>query len=308
MKSIALILCLLVASPAASFAGRRAHQAAPMTGCGTITQSGSYVLQNDMVLNTGNAGYGAGGNCLVIAAQHTQVDLNGHTIVAVSMFPALDGVSGGIGIDIEAKDVTVSNGTVSNFVYGVAVDNVDGATVTDLTLRAVTGLALTGVKRSTFARINYQAADLSGVGASDGPVAYVTGGGDNTFDTLTGTVFSDPGIGPFGFEIDGSNRNLISGLNIQGIPGAAGLVLFDDASNNVVTHNTFFDEGGGGIVIESGSDRNFVFDNNVSVASSPDEFAMVDMNPDCGSNLWLGNTFSNQFVPGDSADPAGCIH
>jgi parallel beta-helix repeat protein len=279
-----------------------------MTGCGTITQPGSYVLQNDLVLNTGNAGYGAGGNCLVIAAAHTRVDLNGHTIVAVSMFPALDGVSGGIGIDIEAKDVTVSNGTVSNFVYGVAADSVDGAVVKDVTVRAVVGLLLTDVSRSTFARIDYAAADLSGVGASDGPVAYVTGGGSNTFDTLTGTVFSDPGIGPFGFEIDGSNRNLISGLNIQGVPGAAALVLFDEASNNVVMHNTFFDEGGNGIVIEAGSNRNFISDNDVSIASSPGEFAMVDMNPDCGSNLWLANTFSNQFVPGDSADPAGCIH
>ena len=279
-----------------------------MTGCSTITQSGNYVLQNDLVLNTGNAGYGAGGNCLVIAAQHTSVDLNGHTIVAVPMFPALDGVSGGIGIDIEAKDVTVSNGRVSNFVYGVAADSVDRAAVQDMTVRAVVGLLLTDVSRSTFARIGYQAADLSGLGASDGPVAYVSGGGSNTFDTLTGTVFADPGIGPFGFEIDGSNRNFITGLNIQGIPGAADLLLFDNASNNVVMRNTFFDEGGGGIVIEAGSDRNFVFDNAVSVASSPDEFAMADMNPDCGSNLWLANTFSNQFVPGDSADPTGCIH
>jgi hypothetical protein len=299
---------MLVVSPLPSFAGRRAHQAAPVTGCGAITQSGNYELQNDMVLNTGNAGYGAGGNCLVIAAPHTRVDLNGHTIVAVSMFPALDGVSGGIGIDIEAKDVTVSNGAVSNFVYGVSAEGVDGATVADLTLRAVTGLALTDVKRSTFARINYQAADLSGVGAFDGPVAYVTGGGSNTFDTLSGTVFADPGSGPFGFVIDGSNRNLISGLNIQGVPGAADLLLFDDASNNAVMSNTFFDEGGSGIVIDAGSDRNFVFDNDVSVASAPDEFAMVDMNPDCGSNLWLANTFSNQFVPGDSADPMACIH
>ena len=308
MKTIPLLICLLVVSPVPSFAGHRAHQAATMTGCGTITQSGAYVLQNDMVLNTGNAGYGAGGNCLVIAAPHTRIDLNGHTIAAVSMFPALDGVSGGIGIDIEAKDVTVSNGTVSNFVYGVSADSVDRAVVQDVRVRAVVGLLLTDVSRSTFARIDYQAADLSGVGASDGPVAYVTGGGSNTFDTLTGTVFSDPGIGPYGFEIDGSNRNLITGLNIQGVPGAAALVLFDDANNNVVIGNTFFDEGGSGIVIDAGSDRNFVFNNDVSIASSPGEFAMVDLNPDCGSNLWLGNTFSNQFEPGDSADPVACIH
>lgn len=305
MKTIPLLLCLLVVSPVPSFAG---HLAAPMTGCRTITQPGSYVLQNDLVLNTGSAGYGAGGNCLVIAAPHTRVDLNGHTIAAVSMFPALDGVSGGIGIDIEAKDVTVSNGTVSNFVYGVAADSVDGATVQDVRLTAVLGLMLTDVTRSTFARIDYAAADLSGVGASDGPVAYVQGGGSNTFDTLTGTVFSDPGIGPFGFEVDGSNRNLISGLNIQGVPGAADLILFDDASSNVVMSNTFFDEGGSGIVIDAGSDHNFVLDNDVSIASSPDEFAMVDMNPDCGSDVWLNNTFSNQFVSGDSADPVTCIH
>jgi parallel beta-helix repeat protein len=304
MKTILLLLGLLLLWAFPSFA---AHPPTPITACGTITQSGSYVLQNDLLLNTGNAGYGSGGNCLTIAASRAHVNLNGHTIEAVSMFPALDGVSGGIGVDIEADNVTVSNGSVSNFVYGVSGNSVKCAVVTDVSLRVVTGLMLTNVSRSTFKRINYSAADLSGVGAFDGPVAYVVGGGSNTFNALTGSVFSDPGIGPDGFDIDGSNRNVISGLNIQGVPGANALILFGGSSYNTVMGNTFFDEGGHGIVIDAGSGHNFVSDNNVTIASSQGVFAMVDMNPNCGSNVWLANMFSNQFISGDSADPVGCI-
>jgi hypothetical protein len=36
---------------------------------------------------------------------------------------------------------------------------------------------------------------------------------------------------------------------------------------------------------------------------------MLDQNPDCGSDSWIGNIFSNETVPDQiSANPESCIH
>jgi len=73
----------------------------------TINQPGSYVL-------TGNIA-GNGGNGITIAADHVTLDLNG--------FAVASGFNNGNGVQINSglKGITVRNGLISGFTYGVLV-------------------------------------------------------------------------------------------------------------------------------------------------------------------------------------------
>ena len=67
---------------------------------------------------------------------------------------------------------------------------------------------------------------------------------------------------------------------------------------------------GNGIELDLGDQRNFILNNTVTIATTASGFyAMLDQNPNCGSDIWINNNFSNLFMPGQiSASPASCIH
>ena len=285
----------------------------PISECEAIAQPGNYVLINDLVLTATAPGYGAGGNCLVVKSSHVNIDLGGWaiTVVCPPFSPCASeyGAVGGIGIDVlnGANHVSISNGSVEGFVDGIAGE-ADHISATNLKLTAIVGIALNNVSRSTFTNLTYEGADMRYHG-SNGPILYLIGGGANTFTNLSGDVGSDLG-GPNGVEVVNSNANLISGLNLQNVScGGTGILLSKGASFNVVTNNTIFDDCGGGIEVDTGSRHNNILENNVTIASPMDIFAMFDQNPNCGSDVWTSNSFSNIFAAGQtSANPANCIH
>jgi hypothetical protein len=97
-KSIAPIslLALVAVSPAQAGLTQ-------ITACGTISQSGSYVLAQNLSA--------ASGDCLVIAATRVTIDLAGFTIT---------GTGTGTGITaINPFDITVRNGSITGFHSGV---------------------------------------------------------------------------------------------------------------------------------------------------------------------------------------------
>jgi hypothetical protein len=288
----------------------------PISDCENITEPGSYVLENDLVLTSSVQNVGQGGNCLVISSSHVKINLSGRTITVAcppfspSTCPAELGPVGGIGIDIikGADFVKISNGSVDNFVYGVAAE-ADHIYVTNLKLRAVVGLALDNVSYSAFTNVAYEGADIRYHGYN-GPILDLNGGGKNIFLNLTGSVESDVGA-PNGIEVVNSNTNLISGVNVTDTSscGSTDVLLSSGSSFNIVTNSTLFDLCGSGIGVDVGSRRNLIFGNTVSIASPINVFAMLDQNSNCGSDVWTRNTFSNIFAAGQiSANPANCIH
>jgi hypothetical protein len=285
----------------------------PISDCESITQSGNYVLTNDLVLTAIGQGYGQGGNCLVIKSSHVNIDLAAYTITIAcppfSFCPSEYGVVGGIGIDVMngSNHVSISNGSVEGFVYGIAGE-ADHISATNLRLTAVVGIALNNVSRSTFTDLTYERADMRYHG-SNGPILYLNRGGANTFTNLSGDVGSDLG-GPGGIEIVNSNANLISSLNLQNVScGGTDILLSKGSSFNIITNSTLFDVCGGGIEVAQGSRHNAISGNTVTIASPRDVFAMFDLNPNCGSDVWINNDFSNILATGQiSASPANCIH
>ena len=289
-----------------------AHPPIPLTDCETITQPGNYTLENDLVftLGTGN------GNCLVINSSHVNVDLNGQAITCI-FFPASptpcgrDNIGlGGIGIDIKADHVSIVNGNVDGFTVGI-FGEADHISVTDLRLATGIGIVLNDASHSSFTDITYTSGDEQ-YHASNGPILSVTGGGHNTFTAISGIsgggFFEVPGI-----IIENSSNNIIDGANIECTAEqetGPGILLTQDSNNNFVTNTSIFVLLGNGIELDLGSDNNVVQNNTVETATSPAPFfAMVDQNPDCGSNVWTDNTFINISLPGEiSASPASCIH
>lgn len=293
--------------------------AIPITDCETIARSGSYVLENDLVLAASTPSIGAGGNCLVVSSSHVKIDLGAHTIrvgcppIFPSACPPEFGPVGGIGIEITngADFIHISNGSVENFVFGITAegDN-DHTSVTNVELTAVVGLTLNDVRHGAFTNIDYRGADAS-IHPSNGPIITLNGGGKNIFMNVSGAVASDVGK-PDGIEILNSNTNLISAANITETSlecGGTDILVSDGSSNNAVVNSNLFYLCGSGIEVDAGSRRNLIFGNTVSIASPSDIFAMIDQNPNCGSDVWIDNSFSNMFAAGQiSANPASCIH
>jgi hypothetical protein len=273
----------------------------PLTDCRTITQRGNYVLENDLVTSQG-------GNCLVINSSHVNVDLNGQTITCVlaGMFPCPIDSLEGIGIDIEADHVSISNGTVERFAYGI-VGGADHISATNLALATHTGIVLNDVSHSAFSDIRYVGTGVIGP-ETDGPVLSVSGGGKNTFTSINSPAFTFEGV-----IITNSSNNVIEEVDIgcaaEGKAGP-GVLLTQESNNNFIANSNIFVLFGNGIEVDSDSNDNVIQNDTVETATTqPEFFALLDQNPDCGSNVWTDNTFSNIFMPGEiSASPASCIH
>jgi Periplasmic copper-binding protein (NosD) len=274
-----------------------------LTDCETISQRGNYILNNDLVLKVAPNN----NNCLIINSSHVNVDLNGRSITCVQIdgSPCKFGFLGGIGIDIEADHVSIANGGVEGFSYGI-VGGADHISATNLALATYTGIALNDASHSVFTDIEY--GGLSGGGPfTTGPVVRVSGGGYNTFTSINSPEGSLGGI-----FIANSSNNIIEGTSIldqeeTGIP--PGIQLGQESNYNLITNNNIVADFGNGIEVDLGSDYNVIQSNTVEVLDLPGMFAMLDQNPDCGNNVWADNTFSNSLAPGEiSASPASCIH
>ncbi len=298
------------AKPPIKFANTTTH----LTDCETITQRGNYILENDLVLTLVFGG-GGNGNCLVISSPQVNVDLNGKTISTACVLP--DGspacppfVQGGVGIDIEADHVSVANGNVGEvdggFVYGL-VGAGSHISASNLNITTDVGVVLDDVSHSSFTNIVYRGADLQEQ-AENGPVLSVSGGGFNILTSINSPTNTFEGI-----IITNSSFNFIAGADVfctaQEVAGP-GILLTQESDHNFILSNDIFVLFGNGIELDLGSNGNLIQNNTVETATTqPGFFALLDQNPDCDANVWIGNSFSNIFIPGEiSASPANCIH
>jgi hypothetical protein len=325
----AAVALLLIGPNAKGFAGSNARRfvgvkanrfapqpalPTPLTECGDITQAGNYVLENDLVLQVTDEGFGTQ-TCLTISASRVSINLGGNTITVACTDPyecqTEFGVPGGIGIEVAAgaNSVSITNGAVDDYVFGIVADQANSLSASNLALTADVGVTLNNVSQSTVKGITYSGADER-EHATAGPLLYVSGGSNNSFSNLSGDTGADIGIVD-AVQIDGSNSNTISQLNLENDSSCSNAVILltGGSSFNLVTGNTLFDLCGAGIEVDSGGRRNIITGNDVTTISPPDVFAMLDENSKCGTDFWFMNTFSNETDPGlVSASPASCIH
>ena len=307
---VAAVALVFVAPNAKVFAAQQ-QLPIPITQCGVITRSGNYVLENDLVLQVSEQGFGTE-SCLTVSASRVNVNLGGNTITVACTDPyqcqSEFGVPGGIGIEVAANNVSISNGSVEDYVYGIVAYQANYMSVSNLALTAVVGVTLSNVSQSTVRGVTYQGADEQYHGMN-GPLLYVSGGSNNSFSNLSGDTGTDIGIVD-AVQIVGSNSNSISQLNLENVSSCSNAVILltGGSSFNLVTGNTLFDLCGSGIEADTGGRRNIITANNVTTISPPTVFAMLDENPKCGSDFWFMNTFSNETDPGlISASPQTCI-
>ena len=297
----------------------------PVTACGEISESGNYALTGDFNLVTTRVQPGAGGNCLTISASNVTHNLAGYTIGVECTSPYPDCFSdggysdvGNIGILIEAGADHVSilgeGGTVGtgvgNFDYDIVVEG-NYSVVKNINTLGIVSLTLQDASNGVFSNVAYLGDGNEPYHTGDGPLLSVSGGGYNDFVNLS-AKFVGGGIGSFdGMVLSGSNHNDIfnSNVNVTGNIGGAGILLTGNSDYNEVGNNIISDLATNGIEVDSVSEHNKVAGNNVSILSPLTEFAMLDENAGCGSNIWMSNTFVNTSPgSGDSASPASCIH
>jgi hypothetical protein len=281
----------------------RAQSAVPITECENITEPGDYVLANDLVLTVSNPSSGGGGDCLTISSPHVNVNMAGWAItVSCPSFPGCVQAFGpvdGIGIDIlsGAERVSIRNGSVEDFLYGI-VGAADKVFVNHLSTNAVYGITLTNVNHSAFTDISY----TNGPGQmyAVGWMASVSGGSYNKFASLQE---EEGGVNRQGLIINNSSHNHVYGARISFVSGGGagpGILLTQNSDHNSVVNNSVLGLFGNGIEVDLGSEYNFIEGNTVGTLSPSGFFDMLDQNPYCGRNMWTNNSFA-------TASPASCI-
>jgi hypothetical protein len=277
-----------------------------ITACGTISSPGDYVLANNLVLTVNNPSYGEGGDCLDITASGVNINMQGWSITVScpdSCLPEEYGPVGSDGIHIMsgANNVSISNGEVDDFLYGLVAEG-NNATVSSFTsFNAVVGVSLDGASNGAFSNISFNTGDLP-YHFSVGPIVSVTGGGHNSFTTVSGTVGGGFGS-PQAIVISDSSHNSIVGADVSCEAEeqvGPGILLTANSGHNSITKSTVYVLYGNGIEVDLGSNYNDILENTVSILSPEGFYAMVDENPRCGHDAWVDNSFTN-------ANPTSCI-
>jgi hypothetical protein len=302
---------MMVAAPAALAHKGASKSASPttITACGTISTPGNYVLTGDLQLAVNDPSYGGGGDCLVITSSRVNIDMQGWSITVLCSdqdpCPSEEyGPVGGDGIHIMsgANNVSISNGEVDDFVYGIVAEG-DNASVNGFTsFNAVIGVSLNNSSNGVYSNISFASDGDLPYNFSVGPMLSVAGGGHNSFTAVNGTV----GGGfesPQGIVISNSSRNTINQADVTCAAEeqvGPGILLTANSSFNSITNSTVFVLYGNGVEVDLGSNHNAILDNSVSIQSPQGYFAMLDENPRCGHDAWVGNSFTD-------ASPTSCI-
>jgi parallel beta-helix repeat protein len=204
---------------------------------------------------------------LVIGAHGIIVDLDDHIV---------DGVGLGIGIRNDGFDsVTVRNGTVQEFDYGVRLSS--GASLNVIESLTVQNNQITGMELLDEGTYGNQVRDDAVANNADG-IALLDG--SEATLVLDNSLVNNSGLGLY---LRASSGNLL-GSNSIGVGSNAGIRL-EGASENVLLGNTLQSAGDGGILVTLESHDNRLRDNFVSGTS--DAGFVVDGSD---GNLLIGNT------------------
>jgi len=190
------------------------------------------ILVNTKV--TSDITFSTGG--FIIGADDITLDLQGHTITGpfLACAPACPGGINGIDIDGHTG-VTVKNGIVEGFVFGVRLSDADNNVVKSLV-----------VKDSTF-----------------NGISLFSGSDDNVIKGNTLEDNGSPGSG-FGLIINGGTGNLVTGNTITG-NAVAGVMLFSSGTReNVVKGNDISGNDNHGMFFQAGATLNVAKENTIN--------------------------------------------
>jgi len=283
--------------------------------CGqTITQNTT--LEND-VGPCSNHG-------VVIGADGITFDLNGHRIFGTA------GVNDGAGVFVRNRTgVTVSNGTVTAFDIGVAIDGGSGNTVTGMSARENIG-GLGGIGGDGIAILSSRSnrvignqtvnnGPFAGIGlysrrdsAHPGPPGVVR---DNVIsgNSITGNIISRDRVTANSTDNDGirvENDAVFNTFsdNLVADNGLDGISLFADTADNIVRNNSVQGNGfyrttarrGSGIIVFTRSTRNLV-ENNLVTGNAD---SGIDIRPPLGAFPGAtNNRILNNMSVGNSVLP-----
>jgi parallel beta-helix repeat protein len=257
-----LLLCALLGGALSIVVGVGQAAAAPPTAvtCGsTIVAKGQYYLAAD-----------CGGAGITITASQVHLKLEGHTMSG----PGLAGISAS-GV---SKLYVEGPGTITNYNFGMLLDQVDDSHVAQVTMTAdIFGVRLT---RSHNDQFNDDVATDGGLGfqqAASSGIHYVdvTASNNNAGFGISG--------GSTATHIDGSTANSnIYGLRIQ---NSSDIHVDGSTANG----NFFY-----GIWVQSGATGNDIHGNT---ALGNSVFDLNDDNPNCDSSKWDGNQFNTANQP-----------
>jgi len=238
------------------------HEAAPITTCGVISQSGRYFVANDLThCNSG----------LSITVSKVKLELRGHTIQADAIAAPLiivkeEGGASLFNIEIEGP------GTVTGGTAGIEFDNVHGSWV-----------------HNVVAAGNEDGIDIGASGCTTiNPTISATASTDNVFsDNVAAANFF------CGISVNGGNHNSFIHNNLTG--NFSDGLLFFNAKNNTARRNTVDANGFNGIDIgvlgsENIIDHNTAFGNATNHSNGAVD--MMDQNNNCTQNTWTNNSFN----------------
>jgi parallel beta-helix repeat protein len=231
--------------------------------CGSVV-TGDTTLANDLI---DCAGVG-----LVVGADHVDLDLNGHRVDG-------NGSADVEGIQVVGRhDVTITDGTVTDFVEGVAVLGSHGIRVRDLTLsdHRHVGVFIDRSRKVTVERTRLSRIAFSGIFGTRSTRLRIehnrvrnSGGGVGLRHTTASRI--------------AHNRSVRT--------ECGGLLLYDGSRDNLVDANVVVRDGCEGISLHGRSDRNLIRGNHVR---SSDAGVGIDQSR---HNVVVGNTLlDNRFV------------
>jgi len=278
----ASLLC--AAANSARAAGPACGPAIASCGC-IIAKPGIYKITQDLLASQGLL---PNGDCLDIKASHVTLLTDGY---------AMTGAGTGIGLH-------VLKGSKQDFVEGVkgktsqAAQNFTTFSAWDIGVKWEGG---NGILE------DFQANENASVG-----VMLNRAGGNNIND------YSALNNGVYGVWLQASSGNQINcsnarrngntgvylGCSPSGPSGAGCKGVAPSNNNRIYDTDSFFSasdaNGAYGIAIDAGNGGNIVTENRSKFNPSGDLF---DNNPNCGTNLWIGNNFDSVAPPAN----AGCL-
>ncbi len=299
-----------------------------VVGAGPASAAHVTCGQTILVSTTLDSDVGPCADGLTIGANNVTLNLNGFTLRGTP------GSGEGPGVLVSNRTgVTVTNGTVTDFDTGVAIEGGSGNTVTRMNLTGNRGVGDYGegvlVFDSTGNTVSYNR--ITNNGPYGGISLLVASNNLVENNEIVGNNMSTTNTSGIRLENIGrraSNGNTIRNNVVQG-SGLDGIQLFAGASNNTVSRNLVVGNNRDGITAFAGSTGNTIEDNQVRfngfgpipgsgiyIRSAAGNFAapanniirrntstnnavldLRDGTPNCGTNVWSANTANTGSPP-----------
>lgn len=206
--------------------------------CGS-TVFDDVTLTHDLVDCTGDG--------LIAGASGITINLGGHTIDGVPS------AAGGVRVPPGVSNVTILNGTITQFTEGVVLDTTTGNNVSRLTITETTrGINLANAWGNTIEKNHIAAAFLDGIRVN---------GASSDNNLVTQNVVSQSNF--IGITVsDFADNNLVEKNHVHG--ARFGIALFVGAQQNTVARNDVSGAWETGIQVDASSNDTIVARNQVS--------------------------------------------